>query len=909
MVPRVFASQWWGVPVVGPNAEICYHSQSSRFGGQDEATPWLLVGGQQGSGSAYLREGRAHRRSASMVASHEHRQIRDSEVAFRILGKTWFVLPAYIFLGVVMTWPVAAQLGTSVPGGTSDLWVHQWVFWWVKKSLMSGHGPFYTDLLFYPQGVSLAYQNIAWLNIAAWLPLQAILGSLTAYSLTYMAVFPFNAFAMYVFAREVLDSTPAAFVGGIVFGFWPYTLSQYGHPNMMVIFGVPLALYFLKRTMEKHCLRDALLAGLFLGLTGIARWQLLVMASGIVVLHVLWIWAADPASRTRRSLGMLVVSGLTAVALMAPLAVPVLSAYFSNAHPEDMLVGDAATGQTDLLAYVLPTRYHPLWIDAAAKVYENFIHNKVYVPFLGYSVIALAVLGVVKCWRQAAVWLLAALVYVLLALGPVLRVNGQLYPGVPMLYRLFDDLVLVRALRNPDRFNALLGLPVAMLGATGLRALVGRIADHRFRALIVLLGCGLILLEYNLLPYHTEQPLIPEWYREIADQSERFAVLDLPMEPQVYDKHYMYYQTMHGKPLVEGHVSRPPDDAFAFIEEVPLLRGLRRTNAMDPGLVDVSHQLEPLAEADIRYIILHKDFASGGQLAAWKDWLTFDPLHEDGDLVVYATDPQLGRDFVLHDKLTDDVGLLNARLVTTQTLQGAVLKIDVRWGSAAAPPADYDACLALSGFGGDVAERRCMPLSSSWPTSRWGTEEVVRSSYRLKVPSDLATGEYEVTMALSESETGVPVGRPTGLGVVRVDTLEPAHPFSARMGDVLALRGYDLKRLKQSLELTLYWQAQRAMDASYKVFVHLVHVPSGEIRVQDDAVPRRWTYPTTEWQRGEIVDDTILLSTRDLAPGEYILRVGCYDQTTGGRLPAYDGDGKRYADDAVTISQLHWAGD
>jgi hypothetical protein len=86
-----------------------------------------------------------------------------------------------------MTWPVAAQLGTHLAGGRDDLMTHQWTFWWIKQALLHGQDPYYTRLIFYPQGVTLLYHNIAWFNIAVWLPLQAMLGSTAAYNVIFIA--------------------------------------------------------------------------------------------------------------------------------------------------------------------------------------------------------------------------------------------------------------------------------------------------------------------------------------------------------------------------------------------------------------------------------------------------------------------------------------------------------------------------------------------------------------------------------------------------------------------------------------------------------------------------------------------------------------------------------------------------
>jgi hypothetical protein len=94
------------------------------------------------------------------------------------------------------------------------------------------------------------------------------------------------------------------------------------------------------------------------------------------------------------------------------------------------------------------------------------------------------------------------------------------------------------------------------------------------------------------------------------------------------------------------------------------------------------------------------------------------------------------------------------------------------------------------------------------------------------------------------------------------------------------------------------------MDVSYKVFVHLIDLTTGAIVAQDDVVPRRWTYPTTWWERDEVVEDTVALSLDGVSPGQYRLLVGLYDPEAGQRLLAYSADGERYPDDAVPLTTV-----
>ena len=830
-------------------------------------------------------------------------RIRQRVVSFANDHATCLALVGYALLTVAMTWPVAPRLTTHVPGGNVDLWTHRWTYWWVKHAIAEGRNPFHTDLLFHPQGVSLAFHNVAWVNIAAWLPLQAILGGNTAYGLTFLIFCTLNGFAMFLLARELVDSLPAAFIGGLVYGFWPYTMSQFGHPNMQVTCWVPLALLYLRRTLDQRHVADAVLTAVFVALTGLTRWQLLPMAAVLFVPYLMWDFLREKARWDRRTLGLITLIGLLAGALMAPLAVPVASAFLTRGDVTDVMFTEEVTGQTDLLAYVLPTPYHPLWSEGVRPLYENFIHNKLFVPFLGYTVLGLCLYGAVRCWTQARFWLLVGGMFVALALGPQLRVNGQLHPSVPMPYRLLDDLFIVRALRVPNRFNLFLGLPVAMLVCLGVTALAGQRSQVMRLLLTASLG-ALILWEYNLIPYHTERPVTPGWYERLAQEPEEFAILDLPIGLHTYNKQYMFYQITHRKPLVEGKIARPPQEAFAFVDSSPFLRQLHQRNVMDPQLMNVSSQLKTLAEANVRYIVLHKAFASLEQLNAWRDWLTFAPAHEDEDLIVYRTDPQWNRDFTFSRDLTEKVGLIWASTSSSEAVQGAVVRVDARWGSSGAPKENYDACVNLTDPSGTLAHASCRPLSPAWPPSRWGADEIVRDVYALQVPLSLKPGDYPLAISLCDASDGLPIGLSATIGSLHVMPLRPMRALQSTFGESIRLMGYDLEQSSETLSVTLYWQALRAMDRSYKVFVHVTDPTSGDIVAQVDTVPRNWTYPTDRWIQGEVVRDTVQLSLEQISSGRYVPTVGCYDSATGQRLEAFKIGGERYPMDAVPMESI-----
>ena len=63
--------------------------------------------------------------------------------------------------------------------------------------------------------------------------LTYVWGQAAATSLTYLLIFTFNAYAMYLFAYDQTRSQAGAWIAGLIFGFFPTTLSDGGHINML----------------------------------------------------------------------------------------------------------------------------------------------------------------------------------------------------------------------------------------------------------------------------------------------------------------------------------------------------------------------------------------------------------------------------------------------------------------------------------------------------------------------------------------------------------------------------------------------------------------------------------------------------------------------------------------------------
>lgn len=120
------------------------------------------------------------------------------------------------------------------------------------------------------------------------------------------------------------------------------------------------------------------------------------------------------------------------------------------------------------------------------------------------------------------------------------------------------------------------------------------------------------------------------------------------------------------------------------------------------------------------------------------------------------------------------------------------------------------------------------------------------------------------------------------------------RPPLARLGQAVQLLDYclscehDPAGPGDTLYLSLYWQTGEPLAVSYKVFAHLLD-PTGWMRGQEDNYPVGGTFPTVEWQPGEVIVDRYEIEVSpDAPPGVYRLAVGMYDGATLERLPVWE---------------------
>jgi hypothetical protein len=520
----------------------------------------------------------------------------------------------------------------------------------------------------------------------------------------------------------------------------------------------------------------------------------------------------------------------------------------------------------------------------------------------------LAAIGLIKRWRDTWVWLLMALVLIGLAAGMVLRVNGQLVTPIPTLYKLLAPLQVARLIRIPERYVIFLALPLSLLAAYGWHCLITSRRLSRWSLLLTLLLSLIILYEYQSAPLQTQYIDYDKTvFEQLAQEPGEFAILNLPLRYR-FSKEYLYEQTYHERQILQGHVSRAPENLYRFLEQSEWLSGL-------PDLqVDPGYLMAQLSDNNVGYVVLSKYLLEEPTWRLWKRHIPYAPYFEDDRYLVYASAPKYGRDLDQPFELLPGLGAIEHSLSSYCSTEQIVAVAAVTWASTSPLPEDFAVRLtATSEKTGAQLQDPVTSLADTWPTTQWPAGTVTRQAYSMLLSPD--ANPYTLTLQAINPQEGALQDEQISLGQIDSAscTINAGSMPAAQVlfGNNLQLLSYHVTQEVSNLAVTLHWFAEKRPPAAYKFFLHLYDSQTQEIVAQIDTMPLDWRLPTTDWKSGELVADQIRLSLADVPPGQYELAIGAYNAETGRRLPLSHGtnslkiseDGRLILPDTIQISQ------
>ena len=165
------------------------------------------------------------------------------------------VLSGYLLLSIALTWPLTRYWATAYVGNFEEATRNSWNMWWVRRALAHGQNPFWTDMLYFPEGLQLYVQPINISNTFLTLPVYALFGLAAAHNTAVLLAFALTGYGGFLLVRAYVPGVAIPFLCGAMLTAGPFHMVQFefNHLNLLTIQWLPLyflALYGLERGAE-----------------------------------------------------------------------------------------------------------------------------------------------------------------------------------------------------------------------------------------------------------------------------------------------------------------------------------------------------------------------------------------------------------------------------------------------------------------------------------------------------------------------------------------------------------------------------------------------------------------------------------------------------------------------------------
>jgi hypothetical protein len=344
--------------------------------------------------------------------------------------KTALVVAVYALLGFAFFRHVWSHPSTTMQLG-GDQFNFVWLLQSTANALSGLHNPFFSDHLNYPFGINLvANAGVVGLG-TAFAPITWIFGPVASFNTVETLSLMASALGGYFFVLRWVSWRPAAFVGGLLYGFSPYVIAQTGHINLTFIVLPPLILLMVHEIVVRQ-MWPPRRSGVVLALLCVAQFfissELLfdtVLVGAIAVGTVALFKRSGTASHVRPALhafGWAVAVGAVL------LAYPIWFALRGPAHINGLIQNIPQAYRANLPGPVVPDSRLLLAPSHFAHIANNFASSTAENgSYLGVTLLLVLLVGTIVLWRVLAVRVAAIVgaAAFLLSLGAGLAVSDE----------------------------------------------------------------------------------------------------------------------------------------------------------------------------------------------------------------------------------------------------------------------------------------------------------------------------------------------------------------------------------------------------------------------------------------------------------------------------------------------------
>ena len=440
---------------------------------------------------------------------------------------TVIVIVSYFGLSAIPYWGFWTAGGTRIAGKGGDLSTGAWFLEWVCYALVHLHNPLVTDWGNYPYGINgVTNLSMPLLGVLGT-PVTLAFGAFVTTTVFFTLAFPLSSLSAYVLISRWVRWRPAAFGGGLLYGFSPYLAAQGGSHLNLVFVPLPPLIFLVLGQIAAGRARRAWMWGTVLALLCVAQFLISaeILVSTVIVGAIGQLIAAvvnRAAARERwksvaRVIG--IASAITAVLLAYPL-------WLLTAGPARISgpVQKTSLYRGNLLAPLIPDSSMHFrvtgWLRLANTFSGTTSENGLYI---GLPLLVVLIAGAIAL-RHRPVMKVAALTTVavfIVCLGSRLTVGSYVWRAVPLPEAALTHIPILDN-TIAARYSLYVMLGAAVIFALTIEALRERLHGSGRRpaqaagAVCAVLACLALL------------PLVPAWpYGARVTQVPRYFSSDL----------------------------------------------------------------------------------------------------------------------------------------------------------------------------------------------------------------------------------------------------------------------------------------------------------------------------------------------------------------------------------------------
>jgi len=458
--------------------------------------------------------------------------------------------------------------------GCGDAATYLWFLEWQAHALAHGLNPFYSTAINHPAGINLM-NNPAGVVLA---PITWVFGPVATLNVILTLSAPLSALSMFVLLRRWVSWMPAAFIGGLLYGFSPFVLENLteAHTDFGLAVAPPLIIICVDELLfrqRRRPVRTGILLGLLVTLQFFIGSELLLMTAIVGAFGLFLV--ADYAHRRHpeivRERTHHVMVGLSAAAVTAAvlLVYPAWYAFAGPVHFSGTLwpkgVKNPGTALKDFLLpnqnVLLPGISHVT--NHLTGGYQGFVLSP---DYMGFGILFVLVGGLVV-WRhdlRLRLFAMIALISVVLSLGassntaltwglfvhvPLLQdvIPGRFvfftYLAAAVMLALIVDHTYLDVNRRRSMAQSTEPLVAGEERWSWLPGWSGAVAGVIVAAIALVPPMAYIA---QTVPFTTEPVILPQWFRSVAPHLDSRQVLLVFPAPFSGDQSAVAWQAVNG---------------------------------------------------------------------------------------------------------------------------------------------------------------------------------------------------------------------------------------------------------------------------------------------------------------------------------------------------------------------------